>query len=211
MRKEVFEKYFIDKLNNNFQNQSKFFEFELDVFDEFNSLIFEINKCLILELNRAAITLTNHMLERLLKLALIYCEAGIGPKPIENWNDIFTEPNRKYNSITLANSVEKCKKHNLITEKEKKVLFNTIRELMRNGFSHADSTKILENLPNESEMYHANLINPTNIQKVGLNQKIIPFMQALQLEEFAKEHAKDYFEFVFNLTFKIEKRLKIKD
>ena len=34
-----------------------------------------------------------------LKLGLIYYEAGIGAKPVEKWNTIFKEPNRKYIDI----------------------------------------------------------------------------------------------------------------
>ncbi len=95
MEKEIFEKSFIKKLNTNFPEFDKYFDFNLKVFCEFNTLIFEINKCLILELNRASITLTNNLLERLLKLALINNETGIGPIPFEKWNDIFNGPYMK--------------------------------------------------------------------------------------------------------------------
>lgn len=84
MNKEVFEKNFIEKLNKNFPELSKYFDFNLEIFCEFNTQIFEINKCLLLEFYRAAITLTNNLLERLLKLALINNETGIEPIPIEN-------------------------------------------------------------------------------------------------------------------------------
>jgi len=153
MNKELFEKNFIENLNKNFPELSKYFDFKLEIFNELNTLIFEINKCLILEFQRATITLTNNLLERLLKLALIYNETGIGPKPIDKWNSIFGEPNKKYSSIPLGNSIEKCKKLELITENEEIFLFNTIRKLMRNGFSHADSSEILEHLPDDSKMF----------------------------------------------------------
>jgi hypothetical protein len=208
MDKEVFEKSFINKLNKNFPEFSKYFNFRLEVFCEFNTLIFEINKCLILELYRATITLTNNLLERLLKLALIQNETGIGPKPIEEWDEVFNEPNKKYSSIALGSSIEQCKRQGLISDKEKEFLFPTIRVLMRNGFSHADSSEILANLPDESIMYQGNLKNPNNdLKKVSVNQKIFPALQALQMEEFAKTNAKLYFDFVFKLIFIIEKRL----
>jgi len=208
MEKEVFEKSFVEKLNKNFTEFAKYFDFRLKVFCEFNTLIFEINKCLILELNRASITLTNNLLERLLKLALINNETGIGPIPIEKWNDVFSGPNEKYGSIPLGNSIEKCKKLELITAEEKTFLFDTIRELMRNGFSHADSSKILSDLPDESKMLQGSLTNPNEaLKEVSVNQKIIPTFQALQMENFAKENAKPYFDFVFNLIFRMEERL----
>lgn len=207
MDKEVFRKHFDDNLEKNFPALSKYFDFDLKVFSEFNQLIFEINKCLLLEFNRASITLTNNLLERLLKLALIYNETGIGPKPVENWNTIFAEPNQKYSSIPLGNSIERCRKNGLITDHEKTVLFDTIRELMRNGFSHADSSKILADLPDHSPMYQGYLNNPTDLKEVSVNQKVVPFLQAIQMEEFAKENAKPYFEYTFKLVFRIENRL----
>jgi hypothetical protein len=207
MEKELFEKAFIDNLNKNFQSRSKYFDFEFYVFSELGGTVFEINKCIILEFHRASITLTNNLLERLLKLSLIYNEAGIGPKPVEDWGATFEEPNKNYSSIPLGNSIEKCKKLGLITENEKVFLFDTIRELMRNGFSHADSTKILNGLPDKTTMFQGSFSNPTEIKPVTVNQKIIPFMQAIHIENFAKENAEDYFDYVFELIKKIDQRL----
>ena len=207
MEKELFEKAFIDNLNKNFQNRSKYFEFEFYVFSELGGSVFEINKCLILEFFRASITLTNNLLERLLKLALIYDEAGIGPKPIEDWNSLYEEPNKKYSSIPLGNSIEKCRKLDLITENEKVFLFDTIRELMRNSFSHADSSKVLNGIPDETTMFQASFSNPTEIKPVTLNQKVIPSIQAIHIENFAKENAANYFDYVFELIKKIDQRL----
>jgi hypothetical protein len=142
-----------------------------------------------------------------LKLSLIYNDAGIGPKPVETWGNAFGEPNKKYSSISLGTSIEKCKKLGLITEREKVFLFDTIRELMRNGFSHADSTKILNGFPDETTMFQGSFSNPTEIKPVTVNQKIIPFMQAIHIENFAKENAANYFDYVFELIKKIDQRL----
>lgn len=207
MNKEIFEKRFMENLNKNFPNLSKYFDCKLIVFNELDTIIFEINKCLILEFYRAAITLTNHLLERLLKLALIYNEAGIGPKPVEQWNSAFEGPHKKYSSLILGNSIEKCKEQNLISENERNYLFNTIRELMRNGFSHADSSRILANLSEDSIAFQGNLKNPTEIKEVSLNQKVIPFLEGENMAIFARENALCYFEFVIALILQIEKRL----
>jgi hypothetical protein len=207
MEKEIFEKAFGDSLNKNFQGQSKYFDFDFYVFSELGTTVFEINKCLILELHRASITLTNNLLERLLKLALIYNEAGIGPKPAEQWGSIFDGPNTKYSSIALGNSIERCRKLELITEGEKVFLFDTIRELMRNGFAHADSTKILSGIPAETVMFQASLSNPTEIKPITVKQIAVPFIQVVHIENFAKANASFYFDFVFNLIKKIDQRL----
>ncbi|MGB3948484.1 MAG: hypothetical protein WBM13_10900 [Bacteroidia bacterium] len=207
MEKELFEKALIEKLNKNFQSCSKYFDFEFYVFSELGGTVFEVNKCLILEFYRASITLTNYLLERLLKLSLIYDEAGILPKPVEDWGAIFEEPNKKYSSIPLGNSIEQCRKLDLITEKEKVFLFDTIRELMRNGFSHADSSKILNGIPDETKMFQGSFSNPTEIKPVTVNQKTIPFIQAIHIENFAKKNAANYFDYVFELIKKIDQRL----
>jgi hypothetical protein len=200
MEKEIFEKSFNEKINDNFTELSNYYEFNLEVFCEFNTLIFEIN--------RAAITLTNHLIERLLKLALINNETGIGEIELDKLNSVFNEANEKYGNIHLGISIEKCKKLELISAKEKTFLFDTIRVLMRNGFSHADSSKIMDSLPDISTMYQGDLSNPYSEPKeVGLNQKVIPTFQAIHMEEFAKANAKTYFDFVFKLIFRIEKRL----
>jgi hypothetical protein len=201
------EEDLIAKLNKNFSDFEKYFNPKIEIFFELKTLIYEINYCIILEFYRASITLTNHLLERLLKLALIYNEIGIGPIPTDQWNSIFEKPHKKFSSIDLSNSIELCKKFGLISDHEKQFLFGTIRELMRNGFSHADSSKILASLPDNSRAFTASLHDPTNLKEVSLNQKIIPFLQELQMENFAKETAKDYFDFVFNLLFMIEKKI----
>ncbi len=207
MNKELFADSFSKSLNENFPKYSKYFDFDLQVFCELNTLIFEINKCQLLEFHRATITLTNHLLERLLKLALIYNETGISAIETQKWNSTFAEPNKRYSSISLGNSIEINKKLGLISNSEKEFLFNVIRELMRNGFSHADSSKILEDLPDDSEMYQVSFSNPNDIKKVNINQKVIPFMQEIQMENFAKASSNQYFDFVFNLIFRIENRL----
>lgn len=209
MEQIVFEKKIAECFEKNFSRFSKYFEFKSKVFRfrELESLIFQVNKCLILELHSASITLTNHILERLLKLGLIYYEAGIGPIPVEKWNAIFEEPNRKYIDIPLGNSIELCRKFELITIQEKGFLFDIIRKLMRNGFSHSDPSKILAGLPDETAAFHGNFSGQSEINQISLNQKVIPFLQAEHMENFAKENSSFYFDYIYNLIDKIENRL----
>ena len=169
MEKNLFEDSFKEALNHNFSKLSKYFDYQYKVFFELRTSVFEVAKCELLEFHKASITLTNNILERLLKLALIYNETGIGSKPVEQWNSIFDEPNKKFGSLNLGNSIELCKKHNLITKEEKDFLFNIIKELMRNGFSHADISKILVGLPEETIMFHGSLSNPTKMANVTLS------------------------------------------
>lgn len=207
MDKTIFVRNFQESLDNNFSKYEKYFDYTFKVFFELRTSIFEVTKCLILELDKATITLTNNILERLLKLALIYNEVGLKTLAIEEWNSIYDEPNRKYGSISLGNSIELCLKNKIISQKEKDFLFDIIRELMRNGFSHADASKVLENLPNEILGYKGSLNNTTKLEEVFLNHKIIPPLQSIEIDNFAKMYASKYFEFVFTLIGIIETRL----
>jgi len=57
-------------------------------------------------------------------------------------------------------------------------------------------------------MFEGSFSNPNGgLKEVSINQKIIPTFQAIQMENFAKDNAKTYFDFVFHLIFRIEKRL----
>ncbi len=207
MEKTFFEKLFNDCLDKNYMKYSKYFEYKFKIFFELQTSIFEAAKCLILELDKATITLTNYMLERLLKLALIHKEVGMGSIPIEKWNTVFEGPSQKYGSVNLGNSIEHCLNRNLITQAERDFLFNTVRELMRNGFSHADTEKILKDIPEIAVGFYANFNNPQEIKRVDLNQKTISPLQAVQIDNFAKENSFYYFEYVFGLIEKLENRL----
>jgi hypothetical protein len=212
MEQIVLEKNLAECLEKNFSKFSRYFEFKTKAFRfrELEPFIYQVNTCLILDLHSASITLTNHILERLLKLGLIYNEAGTGAIPVEKWNSIFLETNRKYSDIPLANSIELCRKFELITAEEKRFLFDIIRELMRNGFSHYDPSKILAGLPDETFAIHGNFSGQGEINQIRLNQKVIPFLQAEHMENFAKENSSFYFDYVFELIDKIENRLKVK-
>jgi hypothetical protein len=212
MNKASIERNFTTNLNNNYSKVFKYLEPRFEVFCEFDHVIYEINNCLIMQLNKASITLTNYLLERLLKLALIYNEAGIGP--VQDLNDLdakFKEPNRKYGSILLNESIKRCKESDLITDGEEIILDKKIRDLLRNGFAHADSKKILKDLPDESKMYQGSFSNPNSeLKEITLNTKINPTFQAIHMDDYATANALPYYDFVFNLIGLIEKRLKDK-
>ena len=98
----------------------------------------------------------------------------------------------------------------MVSEEEKKILFDTIRELMRNGFSHSDPSKILKDLPDKFKAYQSTFSNPQEIKEINLNHKVIPIFQSMQMDNFAKENAFEYFKFIFQLMKNIDNRLKAK-
>ena len=197
MEKLLLEKHIKEFTDKNFDQFSKYFDNKFQVFIELNHSVEEVAKCLILEYHKAAITLTNNILGRLLKLSLFYNEVGVKPIPIESWNSVFTEPNRKYGSLPLDISIELCKKHDLIIQSEKDYLVNSLKKLILNGYFNADPVKILEIRDGDE----------TEETKDDVNQKIIPPLQSIQIENFTRANAVRYFEFVFELIENIERRL----
>ena len=94
-----------------------------------------------------------------------------------------------------------------INDSEKEYLWEIIRECMRNGFSHAESPKILADLPNRKTFFYGKLNNPTALKPIIMNQKKIPTFQAILIEKFAEANAEKYFDFIYNLSLNIEDRL----
>ncbi len=197
---ESFDKKFPERL-------SVFKDANYRALTELSELVFEINKCIIVELHNAAITLTNHFLERLLKLALIYNEVGVGPIPLEHWNDTFGEANKKYSSISLSIAINKCEEYSLIMPAEKKFLHEIIRVQLRNGFSHADPGMILKNIPRENTFFQGSFSTPNELTPIKMNQTDIPVFQSILIRNFAKNNAEYYFDQVFELSKRIENRL----
>ena len=211
MEKQLFEKDFMDKLNKNFQSQAKYFDCNFPLLSELEVTVFEINKCLILELYLASITTTNYLLERLLKISLVLDEVRIESMPIEDWNTPMKKANEKYSSIDLSISIGMCRCRGLLMEDEEKFLKDKIRERIRNGFSHADPSRILKGMPNKMPMLYGSFSKPTENKFVNVNQKNNHIFQAVHIREFVKANATGYFDYVFELIKKMDQRLREKD
>ena len=208
MDKKNFENFVSFSINQNFDRFKYYFDYKFQIFHDLKSTVYEVVNCLILGYHTAAVTLTNNLLERLLKLSLIYKKVGTGPIPVENWNSVFEGPNEKYGSLMLSDSIIQCRKEGLITESEKEFLFKVIREMLRNGFSHADASKILKDSPDEAVGFIGSLNGKSELVKVELNQKVIPPLQTAQIESFVEENSSDYFDYVFRLLQNLASRLK---
>ena len=201
---EAFSKYF----DSNFSKVEKYIDYDIQVFYELESTLIQQYKCLITESYIASITLTNHILERLLKLALIKNYVGLKPaKDMQSFATMFKEPHRLYSDKHLAHTLDHCKKEGLITQVQKDFLFDYIRETIRNGFSHSDTDKVFKEAPDESLVYHQNLTEPINPKPMLINMKLIPDIQSVHLFDFAKDAAPKYCDYVFELMKSIEQEL----
>jgi hypothetical protein len=201
---EAFSNYF----DSNFSKIEKYIDYDIKLFKELEPTFIQQYKCLITESFIASITLTNHILERLLKLALIQNYVGLKPaKDMQTFATMYEVPHKLYSDKHLAHTIDHCKKEGLITQTQRDFLFDYIRETIRNGFSHSDTDKVFKAAPDESIVYHQNLTEPINPQPMAMNLKLIPGIQSINLFDFAKDAAPKYFDYVFELMKSIEKEL----
>ncbi len=190
------EQFFKESFSKNFPRLKQFFKLRPKIFMDLVFNISEINRCLILESYTASITLTNHMLERLLKLALVEDELEVGP--ITNpWEKCY-ERMYPYLRMNMDKTIDLCFEKQLIKENEK-VEVKRYKTIFRNGFSHADLDLIFKEYPKTYQAY-------TETEVYTLNLKKDP-RQMYHLNKFAKKYATEYFEFVISLIDIIEKNL----
>lgn len=112
---------------------------------EMDTLRHEISLSIIFGMSQAAITLTNHFLESLLKNSLIFLDAKEGPR--EQQQDIvaslvrmFTPGRKKYGRQNLSKNIDSAFSLGLITEEEKRTL-HEFRVKFRNAYCHSDKEK----------------------------------------------------------------------
>lgn len=190
------EQYFKESFSKNFSRLKHFFKLRPKIFMDLVFNISEINRCLILESYTASITLTNHMLERLLKLALVENELEVGP--ITNpWEKCY-ERMYPYLRMNMDKTIDLCYEKQLITENQK-VEIKRYKTIFRNGFSHADLDLIFKEYPETYQAY-------TKTEVYTFNLKKDP-RQIHHLNKFAERNATEYFEFVISLIDIIEKNL----
>jgi len=165
------------------------------LFHEFQELMKENFTCLEKGLNTASITLSNHILEKLLKVSIIY-KLGLGLSDAE-----FSRINLEYDGTNLYNNIEKLRSLELINEAEENVLKEYIREVIRNGFSHAESEKILKDV---------NPIIPAMNFKgepVEMSRHRYRFISQLQIQSLVEKFAPIYYRYIFILMHELEDRI----
>jgi hypothetical protein len=203
--KMVLTKIFEKALEENFEHYKYYLRNPRFYYsNDLKSTIGEIIKCLIIEAHTASITLTNHFLERILKLALIQNESGTQPCEIKNWNITYSKSD-KYSKWKMEATIKKCKELGIISKDQ----FNELtkfQEIIRNGFSHYDPKKILKDSEDTIDFVYKSDSENEKIEK--LNYKEIPTLQNFFIRQFARENSEEYFDFVFNLMISIEKHFK---
>jgi hypothetical protein len=112
---------------------------------ELDPLRHEISICLVFGLCQAAITLTNHLLESLLKYSLIIHQTK-NNRPAEKIGMVsgfiqhLTPARMQFGKQELGNNIDKSCSLGIITKEEKKAL-HVFRIHFRNAYSHSDKDK----------------------------------------------------------------------
>lgn len=134
----------IELLNKNYLGVRDVYQTPYD-WPELDPLRHEISICIMFGLYQAAITLTNHFLESLLKNTLItfYSKDKLASQtgdPIQGLIEGTREAREKYGNMNLRNTINAVHVAELISDKEKMML-DEFRVFIRNAYSHADKVK----------------------------------------------------------------------
>jgi len=159
----------------------------------------EICDCLLVGYNQAAIALTNHFFERIMKLALIYHSADNAKfGSLDVFDTIYKDAVDLYDDKQLHCNIEKCRKEGLISIEKEKTLIKW-KEKVRNGFSHAELKK--------AKVYSASFADPAGGQLKEIPLHTVLFMQGIAQKEWAESVAPMFFKEVFYTLLEIEKKV----
>jgi hypothetical protein len=182
--------------------------------NELDPLRHEICLCIMFGLCQAAITLTNHLLESLLKYALIFQhrkdtehlhEEREGEE-VTSFMKMYEDGIEKFNGAKLGVTIDTACTKRLISKDQKKVL-HEMRIRFRNAYGHSDKEKTFgqDTIPvtgmkfRESEIRVGEESEP-EIAKFPIGQGII---QALK----AQEEAPKYYLYIDKLAREIRVKL----
>ena len=201
-------KQLTEKIRVNYQTYEVYWQDEL-YWQDLNYVKREICICLLTEQYQAAITLTNHFLERILKLSLIYHHSDQKAfLNLDTLSEKYKDATEKYDGAHLYNNIKSCCDAGLI-ELERGEALQKIREQVRNGFSHADMGKVFGKA--ETRMLMGSFLDPRKSHVRSMPIVAVPFMQGIAQYEFAKENAHWYFDVVYAVLKHVEKVFKRRD
>ena len=175
----------------------------------------EVALCVIFGLYQAAISLTNHLLESLLKYALIYHYAlehqppadqdlpGHAAHALVDW---LSKAKELYGDKDLDFTINRACTVGLITKAEKKKL-HEVRERFRNAYSHADKDKTFGDATTEVVAGHFD--GERMITDSAEDVRLAGFLvgQGIFQAVMAKNNAIPYFLFVDQLARRVVERL----
>lgn len=177
----------------------------LHVLSHLMSIIAEICDCLILKCNQAAITLTNHLFENVLKQTLIIWDSqGRCFSNNQLIEDTFKEEVEKYDDNNIEPNINLCKSKGIITKEESNQL-KELKKKFRDPFSHASYTKLFGNA--QMPVWRTSLSNPNSVKEEKVNISMVPLLNTFAQVEFAKTNAAKYFLEIYTLINDLDEKL----
>lgn len=178
---------------------------QLHVLNDLKAIISEICECLIINANQAAITLTNHLYESMLKQALIIWDSkGKRLNEKEKLDEIYKNEVTEYGDKNMESNINRCKSKGLITKEEAKRLVY-LKSRYRDTFSHASSSKLFKDVL--IPVYKGNLASPLNIRKEYVNISRIPMFCLEAQKIFADANAYGYFIEIYSYIDNLDRKL----
>lgn len=156
----------------------------------------EVCICLTLEQNQAAITLTNHLIEKYLKYLLIHNEQV---KDVVDLNAIIEHYKTQVEAFggkDLSVIINKCRNVGLLSKEQAKLL-HEIREKVRNPFSHADIKQTFGD--QKIRIGFGNMLIPDSFKSGEFELSSLVFMHGKAQKDIADNNALDYFKIVDKL------------
>lgn len=204
-------KFFNDKIIENTAELNPFYEYHFILFCNLNTLIYENLNCLLLGLSQSSIFTTNHLLERMIKVALMdfYMKGYYIGNP--DFQIKLEEAKKLYDGKVLHETINLAVEKNIITEEERKKLVNLKNEF-RNPYSHAEAAKIIKDAPPTFSGFMGNLNDAkeamTKGESIKMQKRSVPSFAFAQTHQFeiAKSKAFDYFKQIFDIMVEIDKR-----
>jgi hypothetical protein len=153
MDKNLLKQYAEVRIDRNYSSLERFFNHDLTFMASLISIRWEILNCWLLENYNASITLTNHFVERMLKLSLIQLETkSINFSEPEKYFKKIIHLHNQYDHLELNKTIKHNKNRQLISEDEFNYL-NTTCKMFRDSYSHAQIGVINKNHPEKFSGY----------------------------------------------------------
>jgi|GEM_PF-5494991 len=161
----------------------------------------EIRNCLTYGMFQAALTLTNHYMEKFLKVALINSEVTVMMTDFQLFNEQREAAIKKFGGKRLFENINSSYEKAIITENEKRALLK-FKDVFRNTFSHFDHQSLIDN--NDVQLHQFSFNQPGEILKGKINAKNLFFDMGHNDADFAKEHALLYFLAIDDIAMRYE-------
>ena len=183
---------------------------------ELDPIRHEICIALTLGLHQASITLTNHLMESVLKYGLIYneyfklpeqTEEEIRRQEISSLEERFSELFKRIGKINLRVSIDMACSADLIDKKQKKKL-HYCRKRFRNAFSHSDKAKTFGQATIPAQSIHFSEQEGFQFgEKATPHLSTLIMFQGIAQAEIAKQDATPYFKYIDYIVRQIQLKL----